>query len=284
MWHFISEKLSETLQIEFICDDIRSIDRGDSHAAFKISDGSKRFFVKISDEQSLDIFQAEQIGLNELAQCKLFMTPSPICCGTVENKSYFAMEYISMQPGDKNSWLSMGQFLARMHQNWCKNQYGSHRDNYIGKTSQPNPNLKNWSSFFSEYRIGHLLRQLTNKGINLYSADKTIKLVANRLAEHHPKASLLHGDLWSGNVGFYRERPVIYDPAVYYGDRETDIAMSELFGGFPAAFYRGYNEVWPLDENYQERKSIYQLYHLLNHALLFGGHYIEASLSNIENL
>jgi fructosamine-3-kinase len=104
------------------------------------------------------------------------------------------------------------------------------------------------------------------------------------LEGHKPQPSLLHGDLWGGNAGFTAEGPVLFDPAVYYGDREADLAMTELFGGFPQEFYSSYNKIWPLDDGYERRKHLYNLYHLLNHLNLFGSSYLAQVESTLRLL
>ena len=115
--------------------------------------------------------------------------------------------------------------------------------------------------------------------------EKLLKNLERFFIGYEPKASLLHGDLWSGNYGYLNNgEPVIFDPAVYYGDRETDIAMTELFGGFPAEFYTAYNEAWPLDKGYQQRKNLYNLYHILNHFNLFGGGYAMQAENMMDQL
>ena len=128
--------------------------------------------------------------------------------------------------------------------------------------------------FFAEQRIGYQLRLAKRKGGSFPNTYQVIAAVRAQLANRKPEASILHGDLWSGNADITTDgKPVIFDPATYFGDRETDIAMTELFGGFPNAFYQGYNQQWQLDPGYQQRKSLYNLYHILNHFNLFGGGY-----------
>ena len=128
--------------------------------------------------------------------------------------------------------------------------------------------------FFAEHRIGYQLKLAKRRGGNFPDTTKVVEAVRQCLAHISPPPALVHGDLWSGNAAVTEEgEAAIFDPATYYGDREVDLAMTELFGRFPPAFYRGYNEVWPLDEGYKERKDLYNLYHILNHFNLFGGGY-----------
>jgi fructosamine-3-kinase len=284
MWHFISEQISQTTQQEFICDDIREVKSGDTHKTFKISDGKQRFFIKTNEKFHLANFEAEAEGLNHLSQAELFRIPQVICTGIVSNHSFLVLEHITMTQGDDQDWFCFGQTLAKLHQSQTQQMYGWQEDNFIGLTPQPNLWQKKWSQFFAEQRIGFMLQLLCEKGQINSNIEQVVDTIVSLLAGHSPQSSMLHGDLWQGNAGFHNTQPVLYDPAFYFGDRETDIAMSELFGRFPQAFYQGYSETWPLDTDYQYRKPIYQLYHVLNHALLFGGHYIDSVKITLKNL
>ena len=156
----------------------------------------------------------------------------------------------------------MGRMLAKLHR-VTGPRFGWHRDNWIGLSPQQNGWCDDWAEFFWERRIRP---QAERAGLQVSRG--------GLLENHKPQPSLLHGDLWSGNAGFTAEGPVIFDPAVYYGDREADLAMTELFGGFPREFYDAYRKEWPVDDGYEKRKPLYNLYHLLNHLNLFGGGYL----------
>ena len=161
-----------------------------------------------------------------------------------------------------------------MHKAGGASQFGWERNNTIGSTPQENDWTTNWAEFFAQHRIGYQLKLAQRRGGNFPERERAIAAVQENLAKRQPQPSLVHGDLWSGNAAVTTSgEPVILDPAIYWGDREVDLAMTELFGGFPAAFYRGYSQVWQLDEGYQQRKTIYNLYHVLNHFNLFGGGY-----------
>lgn len=284
MWHFISEQISESIQQDFICDDIREVKAGDSHKSYKISDGKQRFFVKTNEKHQLSNFEAEREGLDHINHTQLFKVPKVICSGLVSSHSYLVLEYITITQGDDSSWFHFGEALAKMHNKHTQRMYGWQEDNFIGLTPQPNLWQKKWNCFFAEQRIGFMLQLLSEKGIALANIESVVESVKNLLLGHKPQSSMLHGDLWQGNTGFHSNQPVIYDPAFYFGDRETDLAMTELFGRFPESFYLGYADIWPLDEGYHYRKPIYQLYHVLNHALLFGGHYIDSAKITLKNL
>ena len=163
-----------------------------------------------------------------------------------------------------------------MHKSTSK-RFGWSRDNTIGATKQINQTKADWIDFWREHRLGFQLDLAKQKGISrslTIKGEELLKELDRFFTGYVPEASLLHGDLWSGNIGYLENgEAVVFDPAVYYGDREADIAMTELFGGFPAEFYTAYNEAWPLDHGYRQRKSLYNLYHVLNHFNLFGGSY-----------
>jgi fructosamine-3-kinase len=284
MWHFISEQIGLQLDSDFICSDIRNLAGGHTHQAFKITGGRRRFFVKINQHQNIQMFHSEAEGLNHLRVTGLLKIPRVICLGTVGRHSFIVLEYFNLTPGDNQTWFAFGQQLAKQHREHTQNMYGWQSDNYIGATIQVNQWHKNWNFFFAEQRIGYLLQLLAEKGFKLAKIDAVIESVKQLLAGHNPVSSMLHGDLWQGNVGFHNLNPVVFDPALYYGDRETDLAMSELFSRFPNPFYDGYQAIWPLETQYQYRKPVYQLYHLLNHALIFGGHYVESAKVLLKNM
>jgi fructosamine-3-kinase len=284
MWHFISEQISQCIQQDFICDDIREVKAGDSHKAFKISDGKQRFFVKTNEKIHIANFEAEAEGLEHLNNTNLFKIPKVVCMGVVSDHSFLVLEHLALTDSNDQSWIKFGQTLANLHKKHTQQMYGWQEDNFIGLTPQANQWKKKWSCFFAEQRIGFMLQLLAEKGHVLVNIDNVVESIKRLLIGHNPTPSLLHGDLWQGNTGFHKNQPVLYDPAFYFGDRETDLAMTELFGRFPEAFYNGYDDIWPLETGYHYRKPIYQLYHVLNHALLFGGQYIDSAKITLRNL
>ncbi len=225
------------------------------------------------------MFAAEAAGLAELAAADAVHVPHPVCYGTCEGTSYLICEWLhcGSAAADLLSAERFGQQLAALHKHTSE-QYGWSRDNTIGATLQENTRDSDWCAFWRERRLGFQLELAARNGFTGRLQSSGAQLMDNLhvlLAGHKPQASLLHGDLWGGNWAADEQgMPVIFDPAVYYGDREADLAMTELFGGFPAEFYKAYNEIWPLDVAYPVRKTLYNLYHILNHANLFGGAYI----------
>ncbi len=186
---------------------------------------------------------------------------------------FILLEQLDLQRN--GDWAALAQMLAKLHRTTGP-RFGWQRDNFIGATPQINAWRDDWGTFFHECRIQPQLALAKKNGFALSEPP--------RLKNHHPSPSLLHGDLWSGNAGFIADGPVLFDPAVYYGDREADLAMTELFGGFPARFYEAYDEAYPLPEGYETRKHLYNLYHLLNHLNLFGSGYLQHVKATINRV
>jgi fructosamine-3-kinase len=210
-----------------------------------------------------------------------------VCVGLAEDLSYIVLECLDLGEASEQSMSALGEQLAAMHQTQ-QSQYGWIRDNTIGSTEQYNTPLSNWVEFWQTHRLGMQLELAGQKGYRgtlQKKGDKLMEKMSGLFIEGNPSASLLHGDLWSGNMAVLNTgMPVIFDPAVYYGDRETDIAMTELFGGYTDRFYQSYNDHYPLDLNYSTRKTFYNTYHILNHLNLFGGGYGQQAESMMEQV
>ncbi|MBL8519529.1 MAG: fructosamine kinase family protein [Betaproteobacteria bacterium] len=248
-------------------------------------------FVKLGGVECAPAFAAEADGLETLrGATNGFRVPAVLARGTDDPHAWLALEWIDLSPLDDTSGGRAGVALAALHRNTgpAHDGFGWPRDNFIGATPQVNTPDKDWVHFFQHRR---LLFQLGLAAKNRYPTrmiDRGERLVADLPAlfrDYTPVPSLLHGDLWGGNAARDIEgAPVIFDPAVYRGDREADLAMSELFGGFPRTFYTEYRNAWPLDTGYAVRKHLYNLYHLLNHANLFASDYVRQSGDAIERL
>ena len=259
-------------------------DGGCINHAVILSNGNRSYFVKLNDACKLDMFEAEAAGLQAIANTKTIQAPRPITQGSACGSAFLVLEALDFGTGNTDAWFQMGQQLAAMHRH-TSNHFGWHRDNTIGSTRQINTKAKHWDAFFRDQRLGYQLKLARQNGYLFKGTEALISTIPQLLEGHKPDASLLHGDLWSGNVGFTTcGNPAIYDPASYYGDRETDLAFSEYFGGFPAAFYQGYHTTWPLPPDYPKRKRLYNLYHVLNHANLFGGGYANEAQGMINQL
>ena len=260
-----------------------AIGGGCINEAWRVSGGDGRsHFVKLNDAARAEMFarirgleEIHRAGAVRVRRCSAAARPPTRLAGAGD---------IALRGGGDAERL--GRELAAMHR-CTRAEHGWHRDNTIGATPQPNALAKDWTRFWQTRRLGHQLALANDAGYGkrLRGGERLLDALPALLAGHAPPASLLHGDLWSGNHAYAADgTPVIFDPAVYYGDRETDIAMTELFGGFPDAFHRAYRADYPLDAGYQVRKELYNLYHVLNHLNLFGGGYLPQAEAMIGRL
>lgn len=260
---------------------------GSIHAAWRVEDGSRRYFVKTASPLAADRFVAESDGLRALTETTELVVPAVIALGDAGTTAFLVLELLELSPLDHDGGARLGQALARLHHNLGPD-YGWDRDNFIGASPQNNERHPSWPHFFADRRLRPQLRLALTNGM-----DKTLvrkgEDVADRVGglfiDYRPVPSLLHGDLWAGNAAQTASGdPVLFDPAAYHGDRETDLAMAELFGGFPASFFAAYRLEWPLDKDYERRKPLYNLYHILNHFNLFGGAYLGQATRMIDRL
>jgi fructosamine-3-kinase len=232
------------------------------------------------------MFEAEAEGLAELRQAGVLRVPEVYDVGTDAAGAYIEMERFEFERGGERDAARLGKGLAALHRHTA-DLHGWHRDNTIGPTPQHNPQTGDWVAFFRTHRLQFQLDLAARNGYTGELWDRGNRLsdqLGELFAGHDPAPSLLHGDLWAGNWGVADGVPVIFDPAVYYGDRETDIAMTQLFGGFDGAFYREYQRAWPLTSGSAERLELYKLYHVLNHLNLFGPFYLGQALSILRRL
>jgi fructosamine-3-kinase len=243
--------------------------------------------VKTAPAAQLSMFEAEADGLQELARAEAVRVPRVLAFDVADDMSFLALEWIDLGGSASAASSRLGEQLARQHR-VTADQFGWYRDNTIGSTPQINTRCKSWPEFFRERRLRYQLDLAAQNGYGGRLQERGTRLLERLdvfFATHRPQPSLLHGDLWGGNFGVDASgTPVIYDPAVYYGDREADIAMTYLFGGFPTAFYSAYESAWPLSVSAHPRVKLYNLYHVLNHLNLFGGGYESQSLSMIDQL
>jgi len=264
-----------------------SVSGGGINDAYHLSSNSQSYFVKLNTTEREFMFEAEAQGLSELAATGCIRIPNVTCFGQTSQNSYLVLEYIPCQPFNTTSSRLLGEQLAQMHQ-LKQPFFGWHCDNTIGSTPQYNPREHDWLTFWQQHRLQQQLTFAKQNGYSQQLQDKGDKLserLANLFDGYQPKPALLHGDLWGGNAAVSPDgNPIIYDPACYYGDRETDIAMTELFGGFSQEFYAAYQATFPLDTGYQIRKNLYNLYHILNHVNLFGGSYLSQASNMLDQL
>lgn len=286
-WQDIEQAISHSSVKAFTLDERHNIGGGCINSAMRISGSGREYFLKFNDANLLDMFEAEADGLRDLASADAVRVPIPVCTGVTDNQSYIVMEFLPMSGGGRGVMARFGEELALMHR-YTQDQFGWHRDNTIGSTPQVNDWQNDWLTFFRDHRLGYQLDLAGRRGIGYRTVQKGEKLqgsLADFFSGYKPVASILHGDLWSGNYGITASGdPVIFDPATYFGDREADLAMTELFGGFGNEFYAAYNDTWPVDAGYSVRKTLYNLYHILNHYNLFGGGYGSQADGMIERL
>lgn len=243
------------------------------------TDAGNTFFLKYNPSSPSNMFQAEANGLKELSKAEQLRVPKVIAFSEYQADvtPFILMEYLPSAQKSDHFFELFGRGFAQMHQ-IKQQQYGFFENNFIGSTPQINDLMDNWVDFFREKRLGYQV-ELAKKS-NLWSSkldqlwDQLSSKLEEIIGEPNEPPSLLHGDLWSGNYIVGPEgKPCIIDPAVYYGNREADLSMTELFGGFDRRFYDSYKEAYPLEPGYNDRVKVYKLYHLLNHLNLFGSSY-----------
>ena len=239
--------------------------------------------IKINEHSPADMFIKEAHGLQELRKANAIKVPEVL----LFDAGFILLEFIDISIKQKNFFEEFGRKFALLHK-YTADEFGFYEDNYIGSTPQMNINdettKKNWTSFYFNKRLLYQFKLAEKNGYadnHLRDAFmKTEDIIESILGSSDATPSLLHGDLWSGNYMTDKNgEACLIDPAVYYGDREADLAMTKLFGGFSQSFYDSYNEVFPLQEGWKYRENIYILYHVLNHLNLFGRGYYSHALS-----
>ncbi len=254
---------------------------GDINRAARIRDGNRNWFVKYRDNAPAGMFEAEARALAEISASGCIRVPAAIAWGNADDTAWLVLEYLELLSSGPAALL--GEQLAALH-GISRDRFGWSADNYIGTTPQLNTPSDNWTEFWRQCRLEPQLAMARTAGFGsrlIDGGERLLDGLALLMQDHEPSASLLHGDLWAGNKAYTPAgQPVIFDPASYYGDRETDIAMTELFGGFEPAFYSAYQSVLPLPAGYPMRRELYKLYHMLNHLNLFGA----AWLSRCERM
>jgi fructosamine-3-kinase len=286
MWTQIAAHIARITGAPFVARHQTAVGGGCINGATLLADGGRRYFVKHNMAARLDMFQAEAAALTEIRATDTLYAPEPICWGTAADQAYLVLEYLDLQ-GTREAGDALGQQLAALHR-IRQPYFGWSRNNTIGSTPQINTPTDDWVAFWRDQRLGYQLRLAEENGHDgglQRLGERLLADLAVFFRDYAPESALLHGDLWSGNYGVDAAgRPVIFDPAAYYGDREADVAMTELFGGFSARFYAAYNTHYPLDAGYPVRKILYNLYHVLNHLNLFGGGYRAQAERMLERL
>jgi len=256
---------------------LTSVGGGSISRAMIAETGDGKWFVKLNRAGLLDMFDAEADGLHALQQCSALRVPRVAGTGFCGQDAFIVLEHLEMRSLEgTDASRTAGRALAELHR-ITGDGFGWRRDNYIGSTPQSNRSHASWPDFFAGERLLPQLALARARGIPATLVDRGARLADGLhalFADYHPIPSLLHGDLWSGNAAVDADgKLVLFDPAVYFGDREADLAMTELFGGFPPEFHAAYRDAWPLADGYAQRRTLYNLYHVLNHFNLFGGGY-----------
>jgi len=287
LWMDIAAEIERTRGRPFEPRTPEPVGGGCINDAHRLSDGRTDYFVKLNTAARLPMFEAEAAGLALLREPGAVRVPAPVCTGASDGRAYLVLEFVPMGRPAAGGWARLGTGLASVHGRTGE-RFGWNRDNTIGSTPQPNSPDDDWVRFFARQRLGlqlDLAAENAHGGRWLDRGYHLVEVLDGLFTGYRPVPSLLHGDLWSGNVDFDETgAPVIFDPAVYFGDRESDLAMTELFGRLPEAFYAAYEEAWPVDSGYRSRRNLYQLYHILNHLNLFGGGYRGAAARLIDAL
>jgi len=297
---------------------------GSINRAFAIEGGGERYFVKLNAAERLAMFEAEALGLAEMAATRTVRVPAVVCHGADATSAWLVLEWMAIGAASPGGAAALGASLARMHASppgraedtvarpspplrragapglgvqtgdgpasagRAGHRFGWVRDNTIGSTPQTNAWADDWAEFWVSRRLGPQLELAACNGHTgrlQREGERLLARVPDLLRGHRPQPSLLHGDLWGGNAAVDAAgAPFVFDPAVYHGDRETDLAMTELFGGFDPAFRAAYRDTWPLADGYETRRHLYNLYHVLNHLNLFGGAYLGQAEATIGRL
>ena len=272
----LSAALSEQLKVKIHINDAKSVHGGDINESFRIATNEGYFFVKMNDAKRFPgMFAQEYAGLLELRSAHTLQTPKPLAYGSVGDRAYLVQEFLTKGQAVADFWDDFAVSLARQHR-VTKPHFGNPGTNYLGTLKQYNTPYSSWPVFYAFNRLLPLIRMAYDQQIVDKQMVQQVESLCRQLPQLFPAEApaLLHGDLWSGNfmVGA-NGKACVFDPAVYYGHREMDLAMTRLFGGFDTRFYYAYQAAYPLLPGWQQRIGICQLYPLLVHLILFGGNY-----------
>lgn len=273
---FIDQLLTKHLPPATQCQKLIAISGGCINNTYKILTNRGPFFVKWNHVDLFEMFDTEAKGLTILNARSTIIIPKPLGVGTLANKSYLLTEWVEKGSKSDHFWENFAVNLAKQHAT-ASSEFGLDHDNYIGSLTQSNKEHANWSDFFIHTRLKPQIALASSKNLVTNSHQSQFEELYQKLDQLIPneKSALLHGDLWSGNFMVASSGEVaIYDPAVHYGHRETELAFTQLFGGFSEKFYAQYNEFHPLETGFADRADIHNLYPLLVHLNLFGSSYL----------
>lgn len=283
-WPQLESSFKSDFGSSFVIHEALPVEGGDINLAFHLDTNQGQYFVKLNTPNKIDLFRTERDGLLELAKCDALVVPEPISFGTNANAAYLCMSFLEL--ADEFDHGILGEAIAELHTP-IGQQFGWEDNNFIGSSIQHNDWETNWAGFFWEKRLEPQLLQMLEVSSSFPdSALEPMKAAINAILDNRTYVpSLVHGDLWNGNVGMTTSgKPCIYDPAIYWGHSETDLAMARLFGGFRQEFFDAYETVRSSEAGEAERFLVYQLYHLLNHYNLFGSSYLEQCTKQIGKI
>lgn len=283
----IASGIGRSLGRAVTADAIEPVAGGCIHRALRLRSGRDVWFVKLNAADRRAMFATEARGLATLAAQAALVVPDVVCFGSDARHAWLVLDWLDLVPLDAKTAAALGEGLAALHA-IGSGSFGFEEDNWLGTTRQCNGRLPTWTEFLRERRLlpqWELARVNGADGSLLDAVGWVIERLSDLLEDHVPPPSLVHGDLWSGNAAATRDgRPAVFDPAPFFGDRETDLALAELFGGFPPEFHRSYRASRRVDDDYPRRRDLYQLYHVLNHFNLFGGGYEAHALALARRL
>lgn len=282
---YLQEKLTNYFGRPFEIIAFQKLHGGSVNYSYLIKGKEQSLFIKLNSVSSFPkMFELEQRGLELIASTRTIGVPNVLLQGEFESYSFLILEFIENGRKTNSFWEQFGKQIAALHQNKSI-AFGLPYDNFIGSIKQSNKQTDNWVDFFASQRLEAQLKIAFDQGL----VDDSLKDEVEKLIKRLPKlipnctASLLHGDLWSGNfMANKASSPTVFDPAVYFGNREMDIAMSMLFGGFNKRFYDSYNSVYPLSKGWDQRIDLCNAYPLLVHVNLFGASYARRLKSTIK--
>lgn len=281
MWQCVKQQVSAAIHTSFELTQKHAITTHSAFKHYKISDDNYCFLVKVAPIEQIELFEAEKHARDTLTRDSDFIIADTITLGTSKEFAFIVLEFLEDLTSQDN-WYLCGQTLAKMHIKCEQEMFGSDEDNYVIDQPQPNQWHKKWHIFFAEERLGWQLQLLSEQRIKLVDIDEFVHIIKPHIP-HYITPSLLHGHFWKGNIRFYHGRPMLLDPACYYGDKLVDIATAELFATLPDEFYAGYQSISAINLS-PILKDIYQLYPLLVLANRFSGDYINQSKEKIKHI
>jgi protein-ribulosamine 3-kinase len=287
----IAQSIADATREDFEATATERVGGGCIHEAWKLTGetagGTVHYFAKTNAVEAKAMFEAEAEGLAALRSAAALRVPHVVARDDDGERAWLVLEWLELAAITPAAGATLGDALAAQHR-MAQAHFGWPRDNFIGATRQRNTESDDWLGFWRAHRLVPQLELAARNRLPSKMIDRGERLAADcdaLFSSHKPGKSLLHGDLWSGNVSTLADgTPAVFDPAVYVGDRECDLAMTQLFGGFPPDFQAAYVEAWPLADSYNVRRDFYNLYHVLNHANLFGGGYVAQGTQSIERL